>query len=71
MARLEAAEVRIADKDVLIAEQRAALDYLQLRLTRADEERAKTQVQLAALLSDQRATTPPSARRTWWPWRWR
>src|SRR3954454_16760296 len=73
IARLEAAEARIADKDATIAEQRPALDYLRRRLDSTDEERRRLRMVLADLrdkpdaVSGVAPTTPP--RRSWLPWR--
>jgi molecular chaperone GrpE (heat shock protein) len=56
-AKLAAATERLTDKDETIADLRQRLD-------RESEERRQTQVQLTALLTDQRG----SPRRSWWPW---
>jgi hypothetical protein len=53
-ARLEAAEMRLADKDDVITDLR--------------QQRDRAQAQLAALLADQRVVAPAPIRR-WWPWR--
>jgi len=65
IARLKAAEARGADKDTTISEQRAALDDLRHRLNRSEDERARAQAQLTALLANQRA----AYRGAWWRWR--
>ena len=57
-AKLEAAELRIADKDGTIADLRRRLDA-------SEEERRR----LTLMLADQRASPPAPARRSWWPWR--
>ena len=69
IARLEAAEARIADKDTTISEQRVALDDLRQRLNRAEEERAKAQAQLAAVLTDQRGNGAAHPAAPASPWR--
>lgn len=56
VAKLEAAEQRIADKDATIGDLRRRLDE-------SEAERRQTQERLTALLTDQRP------RRGWWPWR--
>src|SRR3954462_1384954 len=53
VARLEAAEARIADKETLIAEQRAALDDLRRRLDTATAQLGEA-LQQVRLISDQR-----------------
>src|SRR3954452_12094095 len=61
-ARLDAAERRFAGGDETIGDLRHGLD-------RADEERRRAQVQMAALLTDQRQAAPPAPpQRSWWPW---
>jgi hypothetical protein len=67
MARMEAAETRIADRDALIMEQRAMLDDLRRRLDAEAEERRR----LTMVLADMRAASPapPPAPRRWWRWR--
>jgi hypothetical protein len=62
--RLAAADARIAE--MLEAQRRAddVIGDLRSRLDAETEERRR----LTALLTDQRAATPP-ARRSWWPWR--
>jgi hypothetical protein len=57
-ARLEAAELRIADKDDQIADLRRQRD------AEAEERR-----RLTAVLADMRAAPPAPARRSWWRWR--
>ena len=63
IARLKTAEARVADKDKTISEQRAALDDLRHRLNRSEDERARAQAQLTALLTNQSAY-----RGAWWRW---
>jgi len=58
-------KARIADKDTTISEQRVALDDLRHRLNRSEDERARAQAQLTALLANQRSTY----RWAWWRWR--
>jgi hypothetical protein len=58
-AKLDAAVERIIDKD-------AVIDDLRHRLDGEAEERRKTQAQLTALLTDQRAQRDEPARRSWW-----
>jgi len=50
----------------LVEEQAETIRDLRARLDRAEEERHQLQVQLTALLTDQRGTV---ARRAWWRWR--
>jgi hypothetical protein len=74
MARLEAAEARIADKDSTIAEQRAALDDLRRRLDSADEERRRLTMVLADLRTKSEIvadspSSPTTPVRRWWQWR--
>ena len=57
-------KARIADKDTTISEQRVALDDLRHRLNRSEDERARAQAQLTALLTNQSAY-----RGAWWRWR--
>lgn len=57
-ARLEAAELRIADKDDQIADLRRQRD------AEAEERR-----RLTAVLADMRAAPPAPPRRSWWRWR--
>jgi uncharacterized coiled-coil protein SlyX len=65
-ARLEATEMRLADKDDVITDLRQQRDQAQQQLAAAQER-------IAALLTDQRAAVPAvppaPARRSWWPWR--
>jgi methylphosphotriester-DNA--protein-cysteine methyltransferase len=63
-ARLEAAELRITDRDALFAEQRATIDDLRRRLDTATEQLGEA-LQQVRLLTDQRR---PVAR-SWWRWR--
>src|SRR4051812_15318986 len=65
IARLKAAEARTADKDTTISEQRVALDDLRHRLNRSEDERARAQAQLTALLANQLSAYRRAA------WRWR
>lgn len=57
VAKLEAAEQRVADKD-------AVIDDLRRRLDQSEEERRQVQARLTAVLTDQR----PARQRKWWPW---
>src|SRR3954467_2142309 len=61
-ARLEAAEMRLADKDDVIADLRQQRDQAQQQLAAAQER-------IAALLTDQRSPPPAPPRRSWLPWR--
>ena len=69
-ARLEAAETRIRDKDVLIAAHRGEIDDLRQQRDQAQQQLAAAQERIAALLTDQRSPAPqPAPRRAWWRWR--
>jgi outer membrane protein TolC len=59
----------LADKDEMLAEQRAAIDDLRRRLDRADEQRQQAQIQLAALLPAPPASEPPRTKWRFLTWR--
>src|SRR3954451_20710929 len=69
LARLDAAEARIADKDAAIDDLRNRLDEERADRRQALDRLAAAQERIAALLTDQRSTAPVSARRSWWRWR--
>jgi hypothetical protein len=78
-ARLEAAELRIGEKDATITDLRHRLDRADSDRRQALDRLAATQERIAALLTDQRSTSPaapiapppassePTHR--WWRWR--
>src|SRR3954452_5942973 len=69
LAKLDAAEARITDKDATIADLRTRLDEERADRRQAQQQLATAQERIAALLTDQRPAPPPPARRSWWPWR--
>ena len=49
-------------------EQAETIRDLRARLDASESERRQLQIQITALLTDQRPTAPSGSRR-WWPWR--
>jgi uncharacterized coiled-coil protein SlyX len=70
LARLEAAEARITDKDVTIADLRHRLDEERTERRQTAAQLSAAQERIAALLTHQGASAaPPTApRRRWWRW---
>src|SRR3954452_2955416 len=70
LARLEASEARIADKDTTIADLRHRLDEERAERRQTADRLAAAQERIAALLTHQGASTAPPAspRRRWWRW---
>lgn len=52
-----------------VAVLREVVEDLRRRLDASEAERRQAQERLTALLTDQRPTPQPAARRGWWPWR--
>ena len=71
LARLDAAEARIADKDTTIADLRHRLDEERAERRQTSDRLAAAQERIAALLTHQGASAAPSAasQRRWLPWR--
>jgi hypothetical protein len=56
----------LAERDRRVADKDGVIDDLRQRLDAEGEERRRTQAQLTALLTDQRAKAEPEQRRRWW-----
>jgi hypothetical protein len=62
---LEGLRNLLTERDRLVAEQASEIRDLRARLDASEAERRATQVQLTAILTDQRAIPA----RRWWHWR--